>query len=151
MPSGAPGEPRVPDRDIFIPTTISPQSQQAMRELAKQKLYARVAPAPGDLEAWRKAHQATEVDVMDRSEKAVERSGVAISEIRLGNVPALDVRPKDWKDNGKILIYTHGGGYTMFSARSSLVNAAPMSRATGLRIISVDYTTAPFAKWREIQ
>lgn len=26
-----------------------------------------------------------------------------------------------------------------------------MSRATGLRVISVDYTTAPFAKWKQIQ
>jgi acetyl esterase/lipase len=26
-----------------------------------------------------------------------------------------------------------------------------MSRATGLRVISVDYTTIPFAKWKEIQ
>ncbi len=63
----------------------------------------------------------------------------------------LDIRPKDWKDNGKVLVYTHGGAYTMFSARSTLTSSAPMSRATGLRVISVDYTTAPFAKWQEIQ
>lgn len=39
----------------------------------------------------------------------------------------------------------------MFSARSTLVSSAPMNRATGLRVISVDYTTAPFAKWKQIQ
>jgi hypothetical protein len=27
----------------------------------------------------------------------------------------------------------------------------PVSQASGLRIISVDYTTAPFARWNEIQ
>jgi len=69
----------------------------------------------------------------------------------LGDVPVLDVRPKDWRDNGKVLVYTHGGAYTIFSARSTLGSSGPMSRATGLRVISVDYTTAPFAKWEEIQ
>jgi monoterpene epsilon-lactone hydrolase len=63
----------------------------------------------------------------------------------------LDIRPNDWKDNRKVLVYTHGGAYTLFSARSTLISSAVMSRATGLRVISVDYTNPPFARWGEIQ
>lgn len=31
---------------------------------------------------------------------------------KLGGVNVLDVKPQHWKDNGKILVYLHGGGYT---------------------------------------
>jgi acetyl esterase/lipase len=39
---------------------------------------------------------------------------------KLGGLNVLDVKPQDWKDNGKILVYLHGGGYTFFSAISTL-------------------------------
>jgi len=38
----------------------------------------------------------------------------------LGGVPVLEIAPKGWADDGRLLICTHGGGYTFFSARSSL-------------------------------
>ena len=138
-------------REIFVPTTISPEAQQVLREIIKAKPYARVVPPPGDLETWRTIHAATEEAVKEKNKKAVERTGVTVTDAKLGGVPVLDIRPKDWKTNGKVLVYTHGGAYTMFSARSTLASSAPMSHATRLRVISVDYTTAPFAKWKAIQ
>ena len=68
---------------------------------------------------------------------------------KLGNVNVLDVKPKDWKDNGKVVVYLHGGGYTFFSANSTLGAAAPVANTTGLRVISVDYTLAPLSKWNQ--
>lgn len=38
----------------------------------------------------------------------------------------------------------------MASARSSLIKSVPTGDATGYRIISVDYTTAPHARWPQI-
>jgi epsilon-lactone hydrolase len=138
------------ERDIYIPSTISPEAQRVLEDLKKKKIYAGTLPAPGDLEAWRKAHE--EGETPDREiDKTIKRSGVIITETELGGVPILDIRPRDWEDNGKVLVYTHGGAYTMFSARSTLEVSAPMSRAAGLKVISVDYTTAPFADWKKIQ
>ena len=144
-------EPQAADRDIFVPTTISPEAQQALKEIIKAKPYTLVFPPPGDLDAWRKMHAAAEQAGKKKNDKAVEANHVTVIEAKLGGVPVLDICPMNWKDNGKVLVYTHGGAYTMFSARSTLVSSAAMSRATGLRVISVDYTTAPFAKWNEIQ
>jgi acetyl esterase/lipase len=48
-------------------------------------------------------------------------------------------------------VYVHGGGYCLFSARSTFGVAAPMARATGLRIVSVNYTPAPRAHFEQIQ
>jgi acetyl esterase/lipase len=137
-------------RNIYIPATISPEAQQILKNLSKEKIYEGELPAPDDLEGWRKVHAKGESSDKE-DEEAVKRSGVTVTETALGGVPVLDIRPRDWKDNGKVLVYTHGGAFTMFSVHSSLDSSVPMSRATGLRLISVDYTTAPFANWKEIQ
>jgi len=142
---------QVADRDIYVPTTMSAEGQQALKTINDAKPYTRAFPKPGDLDAWRKAHSDAEEAGKEKNEAAVERNNVSVVEATLGGVPVLDIRPNDWKDNGKVLVYTHGGAYTMFSARSTLMSSGPMSRATGLRVISVNYTTAPFAKWKEIQ
>ena len=139
------------DRDIFVPTTISPAAQQVLRGLIEAKGYARVVPAADDLDGWRAVHDGAEAATRDLNEQAVKRNRVTVTEAELGGVPVLDIRPEGWTDNGKVLVYTHGGAYTMFSARSTLASSAQMSRASGLRLISVDYTTAPFGKWEQIQ
>jgi acetyl esterase/lipase len=108
-------------------------------------------PRFGDLEGWRALYDSVEAANKEDNEQAVKRTGVSVTEAIFGGVPVLDIRPGDWKDNHKVLVYTHGGGYTLLSARSTLGSSSVMSAATGLRVISVDYTTAPFAKWREIQ
>ena len=142
---------QVADRDIYVPTTMSAQGQQVLKMVIDDKPYTRAFPEPGDLDAWRKVHAGAEEAGKKKNEAAVKRSNVSVVEATLGGVPVLDIRPNDWKDNGKVLVYTHGGAYTVFSARSTLMSSGPMSRATGLRVISVNYTTAPFAKWKEIQ
>lgn len=139
------------DRDIYVPTTISAQAQRALRAAQDIKVYAGSTPRFDDLPGWRDRHDGLEAASKDENEQAVKRTGVSVTEAIFGGVPVLDIRPGDWKENRKVLVYTHGGGYTMLSARSTLVSSSVMSAATGLRVISVDYTTAPFAKWHEIQ
>jgi len=143
--------PQAVDRNIFVPSTISPEAQQTLSAIIKARAYTRTVPSHDDLASWRKVHAEIEAVAKERADAAVASNGVTVTKATLGGVPVLDIRPKGWKDNGKVLVYTHGGAYTMFSAHSTLVTSAPMCRASGLRLISVDYTTAPFATWSEIQ
>ena len=138
-------------RDNYVPTTISAEAQKVLNAIYAKKPYERKAPASDNLDGWRKMHAAGEQAGKERNDKAVEMNQVTVTDAKLSGVPVLDIRPNNWKDNRKVLVYTHGGAYTMMSARSTLVSSAPMARATGLRVISVDYTTAPFAKWQQIQ
>jgi len=142
---------RASDREIYVPTTISLEAQLVLKALVKTRAYTRTVPEPTDLEAWRKVHAAVEESVIDGNNIAVERTGVTVTDTKLGGVQVLDIRPKDWKNDGKVLVYTHGGAYTLFSAHSTLVSSASMCQATELRVISVNYTTSPFADWSEIQ
>jgi acetyl esterase/lipase len=75
--------------------------------------------------------------------------GPNITETILGGINVLDIKPKGWLDNGKVLVYTHGGGYKIFSANSTLSNSVLASNSTGLRVISINYTVAPFSKWNQ--
>jgi len=62
----------------------------------------------------------------------------------------LDVRPKGWKDDGRAIVYTHGGAHVMYSAASMLGRAVVAAHSTGLRVISIDYTLAPHAKYNQM-
>src|SRR5262249_13686634 len=53
-------------------------------------------------------------------------------------------------DNGRVLVHLHGGAYTFYSARARLPSSVPAAHATGLRVISVDYTVAPLGKWPKV-
>ena len=60
----------------------------------------------------------------------------------------LEIKPKSWIDNGKVLVYVHVGAYTFQSAESTLGSSVLSATATGLRVISIDYTLAPQAQWK---
>jgi hypothetical protein len=135
--------------DFYIPTTMLAEAQAAAR-MFTLKLRDTQTPLPNDIEGWEKIWAFREDYFKDMNREIVKTLGTSVKEIKMGGVPALDVRPKAWKDNRKAVIYTHGGGYTFNIAASTLIGSAPVADATGLRVISVDYTVAPKAKWREV-
>jgi epsilon-lactone hydrolase len=139
------------DKKIYIPPTISTEAQELLKALIGLRLYATEFPAPDDLAGWEKVYDAAEARDRDLSEKSLAASGASVTELQLGGVTVEDIRPYGWIDSGKVLVYVHGGGYTLFSARSTFPIALPMAKATGLRLVSVNYTPAPRAQFAEIQ
>jgi epsilon-lactone hydrolase len=130
----------------FIPTTISKKAQEMLKNMTMNLPPSFVTPAPDDLEGWKKLNQQISSMPIYGSQLTVDSYQPNVTVTKLGNVNVLDVKPKDWKDNGKVLVYLHGGGYTFFDANSTLGAAAPVANTTGLRVISVDYTLAPLSK-----
>jgi monoterpene epsilon-lactone hydrolase len=135
--------------DFYVPTTISKKGQAALRKFSRAAGDAAL-PAPNNLQDWKKAWAANERYFRTVSKRVENQYKLIIKERTLGGIPVLDIKPEGWQNNGKVLIYTHGGGYTMFSARSTLNSAGPVAHDTGMRVISVDYTLAPFAKFDQI-
>ena len=134
-----------------MPTTISPEAQEALQAIYDAKAYARVFPEADDLDGWSKTHAAGEQGKIEIIEKAVASNKVTVTEAKLGGVPVLDIRPWAGKTTARCWS-TPTVAPTPCSVHAAPWNSsAPMSRATGLRVISVDYTTAPFAKWKQIQ
>jgi acetyl esterase/lipase len=134
---------------VSVPDTVSPEFQEHLKKLPDPALRPRF-PSPDDREGWKRFHEAREKDYEPRVERALKDYAPTLAERKLGGVPVLDIKPKGWTDSRKVLVYLHGGAYTMGTSRSSLVKSAPAAAATGYRIISVDYTVAPQARWQQV-
>ena len=134
---------------VHIPSTVSEKAATILRTLIDPKLLPPV-PEPDDVNSWAAVQQAMESYTVEQQKPLIDILQPAVSEMFVGGVPVLEVKPKDWQGSHKLLVYIHGGAYTLLSAKSSLANAALMAAATGLKIISIDYTLAPHAKWQQV-
>lgn len=68
--------------------------------------------------------------------------GVQIETVDAGGVPALSIRMPDSCDD-RVVLYLHGGGYTIGSANTHKSLVARISRDSGARCLSLDYRLAP--------
>lgn len=134
---------------VNIPETVSREAREFLSTLQDPAL-SPPFPAPDDFAAWKKLQEAIERDALEQSEAMVKRYSPTVAACNLGGVPVLDIRPRKWQRNDMLAIYTHGGACTTLSAASTLGRAAMFAHDTGLRVISVDYTLAPEAKFNEI-
>lgn len=147
----APHAQTAPQTIDHVPTTLSPEAQATMRKVNVVNWETRRAPEPDDLVGWRRLRDSQLAAQIGPGEQVAAREQVSLKELTLGGVPVLEIRPQALKDTRRVIVYTHGGAYTMSSARSRLLAMPSLANATGLRIISVDYTTAPAADWKTIQ
>ncbi len=133
---------------VYIPKTVSKEAQAFLRVQSDPKLNP-AFPAPNEIDKWKAVYQEFEVYLIAKMKPLLNRLKPSVTKANFGGVPVLDVKPKDWIDNGKVMVYIHGGAYTLFSAKSTVNQSALMADRTGLRVISVDYTLAPYSKWQQ--
>ncbi len=69
--------------------------------------------------------------------------GTRVEQVTLGGVSGEVLRPARARDEEPALIYLHGGGYTVGSARMYRPLAARLGAALGWRVIVPDYRLAP--------
>ncbi len=130
------------------PSTVSAEWQEFIGEILDPAGQPRL-PEPTDLDSWRERNRVLEAERLAMG-YGDPGPGVEVSGAEVGGVPVLDVRPEGWVDDGRTVLYAHGGGYVAFTARSTIGNAALVARASGFRVLSIDYTVAPFAHWEAI-
>jgi acetyl esterase/lipase len=140
----------VPAR-LIPATTISPEFAKIWQSIVvRAGSQSRSSPAPGDNEAWAESWSKTEATMAPFASAILARYHATATDLKLGDVPVVSVTPANWTDDGRILVYVHGGGFTAMSAHSSLFTSALMAARTGIKVISVDYTIAPQAHWGQI-
>jgi epsilon-lactone hydrolase len=100
---------------IYIPSTISKEAQQVLKNFKSDLVMANL-PQSDDLEAWKKLSQQREGPRIASSMRIIDSYQANITHTKIGNASVIDIKPKNWIDDGKVLIYTHGGGYTQLSA-----------------------------------
>jgi epsilon-lactone hydrolase len=137
------------DTPYYIPTTISPEARSALRSFP-YKAVEKDLPGPDDIEGWQKYWDANEKRWTGFNDSMVLKFEPTLIDTVLGGVSAIEVLPRKWKNNGKVLIYLHGGAYTFFSSRTMLIGAVPIADITGIKVVSVNYTNPPKARYNQI-
>src|SRR5262249_45695123 len=132
-----------------VPDTVSAEARKYLESLPDPATLP-AWPAADDRAGWKRAWEAGEAASEPNVQAALKRYGPAVEERKVGGVPVLDIKPKGWKDNSKVLVHLHGGAYTLYSAHSRLPSSVPAATATGLRVISVNYTVAAIGKWQKV-
>ena len=132
--------------NFYIPQTISPEAQEYLVYL-NEEAESEPFPDPDNLEGWRTLYDRNEAYFLELDAEVIAEFEPDLIETLVGSVPVIDIRPLGWQENGKLVIFLHGGAYVMFSARTSLVGSVPLADVTGLRVISVDYSLAPFSRY----
>lgn len=102
-------------------------------------------PEPDDLAGWRDVRDGVEAEMRPAGALLAQTLDVAVEDVDLGGMDDLCVVPAGHDPARTDLVYLHGGGYTLFTARSSLASAALAAAHTGRRVWSIDYPLAPEA------
>jgi epsilon-lactone hydrolase len=114
-------------------------------------------PGPNDVEGWKKIRSyvppqlraiAKDPENSKRTSDTAKHYPSTSKKESLGGVPVVDITADNWRENGKVLVYVHGGGYVTGGPEFGL--GGWVSGETGLRIVSVGYTLAPEKKWDQI-
>ena len=104
---------------VEVPDTVSPQARKYLESLPDPETLP-AWPAPDDAAGWKRLWEANEAASRAKAEATMEGYRPTVAERTLGGVAVLDIKPKGWKDNGKVLVHAHGGAYTMNSASFAL-------------------------------
>jgi acetyl esterase/lipase len=142
-PAAAPAEPL----RAYVPTTVSPEAAVILNA-ARPGLLKHRPKGPTSGAGFAALNWAFEHMVASREPGIIKRFGITVADKTMGGVHVVEVLPPAYRNDGTVLIYVHGGGFIGGSAHSSLISSGMMARATGRRVISVDYTLAPKGQWR---
>ena len=108
-------------------------------------------PASQSLAAWKRVQAIAEEGASAKVREAIRDFRESVFSETLAGVSVLDIRPNGWVRSRKLIVYVHGGAYVAYSARSTIDEASALSYASKERVISVNYTLAPEARWNTIQ
>lgn len=103
-------------------------------------------PAPDDVSGWDALFERQEQAVAAANAQTLDRYRPRIRPERAAGLAVEVVTPATIARSDARIIYLHGGGYSLFSARSSLFAAIPLAHELGLELWSIDYPRAPRSK-----
>ncbi len=122
----------------FVPTTVSQEAAELIRELEPDSLPA------GTMQEWQAAWEATEEAFRALNEQAREHYPAQIERRSIAGMEHLLLTPRnlDPANAQRILVYVHGGAHTVSSPDSTLVSSLPAAHFTRTRVLAVRYPLA---------
>ena len=137
---------------FYIPKTISQEAQELLKSQTRLAREAGTHFPKGNAspEKWKSLQSFIDNLVLGGLTPIKEYYKPSIDTIQIGGIRAIDIKPKNYKKSDKVIFYVHGGAYVVLHADVTLASILPLAEATGLRIVAIDYTLAPEAKFGQI-
>lgn len=135
--------------DFYIPSTISEEAKKFLSTFKEAYKNIKNLPERNDREKWKIFKSKYIGYVKNINIKVLKDFDPIIIEKMINGVKITEIIPKNWNKKKKVIVYLHGGAYTLFTSSSSLYNSVPIAHYSGIRVLSIDYTTAPSSKWND--
>lgn len=138
---------------FHIPTTVSADAQKTIGEWTlegRNKGVENFLKADAPLSEWAAKQKEFNDMASEPMADLLEYYHPTVDTIEVGGIRAIDVKPKNYKESDNVVVYIHGGAYVFFTADVTLLTSVPLADVSGLRVISIDYTLAPQAKFDKI-
>lgn len=137
---------------VYVPTTISEEARDILNgwTIEGRNSGAHVPKADAPIAEWAKIQQKYAMAAAEHVPTVIESYGAKVDTVFLDGIRVISVKPKNYQKSNKVIIYIHGGAFAFYPADVTLVSCVPLADATGLRIITIDYTLAPQAKFNQI-
>lgn len=136
---------RIPERVIYVPTSVSPEIQQSIAAPIGPRAKV-LATVPKNIEEWQ---QIIEQHLKIGAEKvAILRKYFPVKEIEnktIAGVNVYIVTPETVSDENrnKVLINVHGGAFVFSGGEASLPEAILAAYYTKTKVICIDYRQPP--------
>lgn len=121
--------------------SLSPEMREGLVAAMRRERVS--LPAADDFAGWASLQQLVEERSKPACAQALQRHAPEITQRVFGEMDAVVIKPPGCPSDRTPLIFLHGGGYTTFSAHSSLFATIPLAQETQRTIISLDYPLAP--------
>ncbi|HWH84138.1 MAG TPA: alpha/beta hydrolase [Burkholderiaceae bacterium] len=137
-------------RRYHVPGTVSPEAATALAQAYGLMSQSPSPTRPASLADWDEFNANTKP--MFEALSTATADGLQVERIDdvIGGVKVLRLRGASFTPGNWRLVYTHGGAYTLFSARSTLMVPALIAAQSGCEVISIDYTLAPRGQWQQV-
>jgi epsilon-lactone hydrolase len=132
----------LPARTIEPPLTISAEARAALADGARTPAVFR--PAPGDLEGWQRAKEASEAWWEPVAAQMLAACRSRVETQCIAGVKTYRCTPAEPGSVSRPLyLYFHGGAFVFGAGRFAMARGAKAADELGLTTLSVDYRTPP--------
>ena len=133
---------QVPAKTLAVPTTVSPQLQRSISNLAAAPRLA-LEHMPRTADEWRGFIAAADAQALALGPILEGLFPHTLVKTAVAGVTVREITPKSLSSADRLLINLHGGGYVLNGGEASTGEAVLGAHYSGLKVLAVDYRMAP--------
>lgn len=135
---------------FYVPVSLSEDTSVALRQYYLGLSQTPTLSKPQSIEESDAIVSFVEQMQTPLSDQLLSTLSATVDEDTVGGVSVLRIKPKICDNSLAPLVYVHGGGWVLGSARSTAGTPALIGNATKREVISIDYTLAPRANFETV-